>query len=183
MSQLGSVEVAEMERLEAKKIFMKYSKLKTVSQETEEEIDAIIGELGYLALAITLAGSCVSTTSRLSSDLRQDLLEYRQRCKTRREMRELEDHAMKLEKAEDRILPKSKKTYQADILLTIAIAELFQHTFSNPSAQKAERHRARNPHFLAKVLCKVCSFMNRLATLPNATVAKAVKNAALKAPS
>ncbi|KAL9626850.1 MAG: hypothetical protein Q9164_007775, partial [Protoblastenia rupestris] len=79
MSQLQSVEVAEMEPLEAKELFMKYSKLKAVSQETEEEVDAIVGELGCLALAITLAGSYVLTTPRLSSDIRRYLPEYHQR--------------------------------------------------------------------------------------------------------
>ena len=40
-----------------------------------------MGELGHLALAITLAGSYVSVTPRLSSDFRRYLPKYRQRRK------------------------------------------------------------------------------------------------------
>ncbi len=70
------MEVAEMEPSEAKELFMRYSKLKNISQEVEVEIDAIVKELGYLTLAITIAGAYVSTTPRLSSDIRKYLPEY-----------------------------------------------------------------------------------------------------------
>ena len=45
------------------------------------EVAQIVKELEYLALAITLAGSYVSETSRLSSDIGRYLSEYRQRRK------------------------------------------------------------------------------------------------------
>ena len=41
----------------------------------------IVKELGHLVLAITLAGSYVSETARLSSDIRWYLPEYRERRK------------------------------------------------------------------------------------------------------
>jgi tetratricopeptide (TPR) repeat protein len=81
LSRLEPIEVAEMEASEAKELFMKYSKLKQVSPDAEEEVPAIVEELGHLALAITLAGSYVSATPRMLSDIRQYLPEYRQRRK------------------------------------------------------------------------------------------------------
>jgi hypothetical protein len=65
-----------MEPSEAKELFMRYSKLKSVLRWTEVEVNAIVKELGYLALAITLTGSYVSTTQRLLSDIRQYVPEY-----------------------------------------------------------------------------------------------------------
>ena len=45
------------------------------------EIMLIVEELGYLALAVTLAGSYVAATPRLRSDIRSYLPEYRERRK------------------------------------------------------------------------------------------------------
>ena len=45
------------------------------------EVAQIVKELGHLALAITLAGSYVSETPRLSSDIGRYLPEYRERRK------------------------------------------------------------------------------------------------------
>ena len=73
MSQLESVEVAEMKSLKAKELLMKYLKLKKVSPEVEGEVDAVVRELGNLAPAIALAGSYVSATPRFSSDIRRYL--------------------------------------------------------------------------------------------------------------
>jgi hypothetical protein len=47
----------------------------------EKEIMLIVEELGYLALAVTLAGSYVAATPRLRSDIRSYLPEYRERRK------------------------------------------------------------------------------------------------------
>jgi tetratricopeptide (TPR) repeat protein len=74
MSTLEAVEVGEMEADEAAALFCKYAKLNH-----EAEVLKIVKELGYLALAITLAGSYVATTPHLSSNLRQYLREYRER--------------------------------------------------------------------------------------------------------
>ena len=80
MTQLEEVNVAEMEPSEAAELFIRCAKLKNDSQ-AGIEVELIVKELGYLALAITLAGSYVSMTPRLSSDLKQFLPEYRQRRK------------------------------------------------------------------------------------------------------
>jgi tetratricopeptide (TPR) repeat protein len=80
MTELEEVNVAEMEPSEAAELFIRCAKLKTNSQ-AGIEVEIIVKELGYLALAITLAGSYVSMTPRLSSDLKEFLPEYRQRRK------------------------------------------------------------------------------------------------------
>ena len=55
--------------------------LQEKGQEIKTEVAQIVKELGYLALAITLAGSYISVTPRLSSDIHRYLPEYRQRRK------------------------------------------------------------------------------------------------------
>ena len=81
MTTLDAVEVAEMEPSEATELFQKYAKIKDKGQDIATEVAQIVNELGYLALAITLAGSYISVTPRLSSDIRKYLPEYRQRRK------------------------------------------------------------------------------------------------------
>ncbi len=76
MTPLDAVHVAEMDREEAKKLFIASAKLKNMTREVETEVDLIVNELGCLALAIILAGSHVAATPRLSSDLRRYLYEY-----------------------------------------------------------------------------------------------------------
>ena len=81
MTTLEAVEVADMEPPEAVELFQRYANIKEKSQDVATEVAQIVKELGYLALAITLAGSYVSVTARLSSDIRRYLPEYRQRRK------------------------------------------------------------------------------------------------------
>ena len=81
MTTLDAVEVADMEPPEAVELFQRYAKIRERGQDITTEVAQIVNELGYLALAITLAGSYVSVTGRLSSDIRQYLLEYRERRK------------------------------------------------------------------------------------------------------
>ncbi|KAK3176512.1 hypothetical protein OEA41_007835 [Lepraria neglecta] len=81
MTALEAVEVADMEPPEAVELFQRYAKIKEKGQDIATEVAQIVKELGYLALAITLAGSYVSVTPRLSSDIRRYLPEYRQRRK------------------------------------------------------------------------------------------------------
>ena len=81
MTVLEAVEVADMEPSEAVALFRRYAKLQEEGQEIRTEVAQIVKELGHLALAITLAGSYVSVTPRLSSDIRRYLPEYRQRRK------------------------------------------------------------------------------------------------------
>lgn len=81
MTDLKAVQVAEMELTEATELFMKYAQIKEVTPAIIVEIELIVEELGELALAITLAGSYISVTPRLRSDIRLYLPEYRQRRK------------------------------------------------------------------------------------------------------
>ena len=78
---LDAVEVAEMEPSEPRELFRRYAKLTEEGLDVTREVDEIARELGYLALAITLAGSYVSVTARSSSDIGRYLPEYRQRQK------------------------------------------------------------------------------------------------------
>ena len=81
ITRLEAVEVAEMEPSEARELFQRAAKMTGVGPDEMEEIAIIGRELGHLALAITLAGSYISVTPRLSSDIRKYLPEYRQRRK------------------------------------------------------------------------------------------------------
>lgn len=81
ITTLDAVEVADMEPSEALELFRRYAKLTEEGPDVIKEVDGIVRELGYLALAITVAGSYVSVTARLSSDIRRYLPEYQQRRK------------------------------------------------------------------------------------------------------
>ena len=81
MTRLEAVEVAEMELSEATELFKRSAEIMEAGTDVTREVDGIVSELGYLALAITLAGSYVSVTPRLSCDIREFLTEYRQRHK------------------------------------------------------------------------------------------------------
>jgi hypothetical protein len=69
------------EASKAAELFRKCAKLSQTTTDNGEEVSKIVKELGYLALAIALAGSCVAAAPRLSMDLRQYLPEYRERRK------------------------------------------------------------------------------------------------------
>ena len=77
MTNLEAVEIGEMRPEEAAELFRNSAKISHTDQDIEKEVTSIIEELGCLALAITLAGSYVATTPRLSYDIRQYLSEYR----------------------------------------------------------------------------------------------------------
>jgi HD superfamily phosphodiesterase len=62
MTLLEAVEVADMKLAEAGKLFHDIAELTQTGLEVEEEIMLIVQGLGYLALAITLAGSYVVAT-------------------------------------------------------------------------------------------------------------------------
>jgi tetratricopeptide (TPR) repeat protein len=74
ITNLETVEVGEMTPVEAAELLKKSAKLNHVGQDIEKEVASIIEELGYLALAITLAGSYVAATH---SDIRKYLGIYR----------------------------------------------------------------------------------------------------------
>ncbi|KAK3380656.1 hypothetical protein B0T24DRAFT_697246 [Lasiosphaeria ovina] len=78
LSTFEGVEVGERDEPQAVDMFYQCAKIpKTV--ETEAHVRAIGKELGFLALAITLAGSYVSQTPRLSSNLSAYLKDFRRR--------------------------------------------------------------------------------------------------------
>ena len=78
MTRLGGIHVGDMEEAQAIELFYRCSELHR-DNESVEEVEAIVKELGYLALAITLAGTYIGTTHRLRSDIKKYLPEYRQR--------------------------------------------------------------------------------------------------------
>ncbi|KAJ9650815.1 hypothetical protein H2198_009882 [Neophaeococcomyces mojaviensis] len=79
MTELPAVIVEEMTRGEAVTLFQKQAMILAPTSQQEGHIGAIVQELGYLALAITLAGSYVAATPRLQRDLAYYLPEYRER--------------------------------------------------------------------------------------------------------
>ena len=66
---LDAVEVADMEPLEAIELFQWYAMLTEEEPDVTREVDEIVREHGYLALAITLAGSYVSVTARFENHI------------------------------------------------------------------------------------------------------------------
>ena len=60
-------------------LIQRCTKIREKGQDIATEVTQIVKELGHLVLAITLAGSYVSETPRLSSDIRRHLPEYRER--------------------------------------------------------------------------------------------------------
>lgn len=72
-----AVGVAEMSVEEAAQLFRKCARLQQISDEDESQIELIVAELGCLALAVTMAGSYVSETPRIRSNLSLYLPEYR----------------------------------------------------------------------------------------------------------
>jgi tetratricopeptide (TPR) repeat protein len=78
MTRLSSVKVGSMELLEAVELFSVCSEHNRTAHENQAKIEAIVQELGCLALAITLAGSYVA---EMHLELDEYLEEYRQRRK------------------------------------------------------------------------------------------------------
>lgn len=81
LSELSAVEVDNMQPDEALSLFQKQSKISLTTSQQIEQVGAIVQELGYLALAITLAGSYIAATPRLRNNLTGYLPEYRERRK------------------------------------------------------------------------------------------------------
>jgi hypothetical protein len=67
MTALAAVKVADMKLAEAAEFVSHQPELGQTGLEVEKEVTLIVQELGYLALAITLAGSYVAATPRLRS--------------------------------------------------------------------------------------------------------------------
>ena len=68
---LNRIEVAEMTPEEATTLFLNEAEMKAVTSEQRAEEASIVQEVGYLALAVSLAGAYVAATPRLTADLKQ----------------------------------------------------------------------------------------------------------------
>lgn len=77
LSSKEAITVAELSKVEAAELLTKCAKLKTTGEEVEMEVIPIVQELGCLALAVSLAGSYIGKTPRLSSNLMLYLPEYK----------------------------------------------------------------------------------------------------------
>ncbi|KAI4167531.1 MAG: hypothetical protein LQ343_007129 [Gyalolechia ehrenbergii] len=120
ITQLEAVEVAEMEALEATELFKRSAKIKEAGQKILEEISVIVKELGYLALAITLAGLYISVTPRLQSDIGRYLPEYRQRRRVLLQRRPKQH----MHRYEESVLSTWETSYEAITLDNPAAARL-----------------------------------------------------------
>ncbi|KAI9715102.1 MAG: hypothetical protein M1828_001037, partial [Chrysothrix sp. TS-e1954] len=80
ISQSKSVEVGSLEPQQALSLFWKESDLSEAKASSKNKAAAklIVEELGYLALAVTLAGSAISGSPRMCKDLSSYLQEYRE---------------------------------------------------------------------------------------------------------
>jgi tetratricopeptide (TPR) repeat protein len=77
-STFEGVNVGDLEEPQAVDLFLRCAEILR-TKKTEAEVQAIVNELGCLALAITIAGTYVSQTPRLSSHLPAYLKDYCQR--------------------------------------------------------------------------------------------------------
>ncbi|KAF2234939.1 TPR-like protein [Viridothelium virens] len=108
MTRLGGVQVGDMEEVQAIDLFCRCSEVQR-DDGSIEEVKAIVRELGYLALAITLAGTYVGTTPRLQFDIKAYLPEYRQR---RRELLKRKPESI-LHQYSESVLTTWETSYQA----------------------------------------------------------------------
>ncbi|EXA48836.1 hypothetical protein FOVG_05494 [Fusarium oxysporum f. sp. pisi HDV247] len=79
MSTFGGVSVKELEESQSVELFLACAEIQPEREEVLTVTKLIVHELGYLALAVSMAGKYVSQTPRLSSDLSAYLDEFRNR--------------------------------------------------------------------------------------------------------
>ena len=82
MTDLEVVEVGEMGPEEAVALFRKHAQLRCEGPGVDDEVSRIVNELGFLALAIALAGSYVGAMPQLRSNLHLYLPEYHAQRRT-----------------------------------------------------------------------------------------------------
>lgn len=98
LSTFEGVDVRELNPNEAVNVFLNCSKITTGGFNTTD-VDALVKELGYLPLAITLAGIYISQTPRLASNLSQFLQEFneqRDRLLTRKPNKSLHGYSLNM---------------------------------------------------------------------------------------
>jgi hypothetical protein len=71
------MQVSEIDDAQAAKLFYRYSRLPRNNLATGDNVKAIVKELRYLALAVTLTATYVGTTPRLQSNIAAYLPKYR----------------------------------------------------------------------------------------------------------
>lgn len=71
------MKIIKIKLLEIRELFRRYAKLIKKELNIIREVDKIIRELKYLTLTITLTNSYISIISRLSSNIKRYLFEYR----------------------------------------------------------------------------------------------------------
>ncbi|RKK82609.1 hypothetical protein BFJ68_g17525, partial [Fusarium oxysporum] len=79
MSTFEGVSVGELEESQSVELFLTCAEIQSARESVVAEAKLIVHELGYLALAISMAGKYVSQTPRLSSNLSTYLDEFRHR--------------------------------------------------------------------------------------------------------
>jgi hypothetical protein len=79
LSTFEGVQVGQLERPQAAMLLYQCTGLEKRDQKAEVQVNEITHELGYLALAISIAGTYICQTPRLLSDLSRYLEEYRRR--------------------------------------------------------------------------------------------------------
>ncbi|KNB17003.1 hypothetical protein FOXG_14990 [Fusarium oxysporum f. sp. lycopersici 4287] len=79
MSTFEGVSVGELEESQSVELFLTCAEIQSARENVVAEAKLIVHELGYLALAVSMAGKYVSQTPRLSSNLSAYLDEFRHR--------------------------------------------------------------------------------------------------------
>ncbi|RKK21427.1 hypothetical protein BFJ67_g17279 [Fusarium oxysporum f. sp. cepae] len=79
MSTFEGVSVEELEESQSVELFLTCAEIQLARENVVAETKLIVHELGYLALAVSMAGKYVSQTPRLSSNLSAYLDEFRSR--------------------------------------------------------------------------------------------------------
>ncbi|KAH7184072.1 hypothetical protein DER44DRAFT_754612 [Fusarium oxysporum] len=79
MSTFEGVSVEELEESQSVELFLTCAEIQPARENVVAETKLIVHELGYLALAVSMAGKYVSQTPRLSSNLSAYLDEFRNR--------------------------------------------------------------------------------------------------------
>ncbi|KXJ85088.1 P-loop containing nucleoside triphosphate hydrolase protein, partial [Microdochium bolleyi] len=79
LSTFEGLQVRELEGPQAASLFRRCAEIQRADEKTNQEVKEIVRELGYLALAISIAGEYVSQSPTRQADLSKYLVEYRRR--------------------------------------------------------------------------------------------------------
>ncbi|KAJ1334996.1 FxSxx-COOH system tetratricopeptide repeat protein [Microdochium nivale] len=79
LSSFEGLQVGELEGPQAASLFRRCAEIQRTDEKTNQEVKEVVRELGYLALAISIAGAYVSQSPTRQADLSRYLVEYRRR--------------------------------------------------------------------------------------------------------